>query len=142
MPVINYVYPYVFSSAKSTIDKVPNMIKVFSGLYGQYPFIHEKYGQAQFGWSGGMEHQTITSLSEFDEDLEAHELSHHWFGDKVTCADWQDIWLNEGFATYSEAVYFGATVNDSVYYQMILNDMVNAKTACRLRLCSKHKFRR
>jgi aminopeptidase N len=129
MPVINYVYPYVFSSAKSTIDKVPNMIKVFSGLYGQYPFIHEKYGQAQFGWSGGMEHQTITSLSEFDEDLEAHELSHHWFGDKVTCADWQDIWLNEGFATYSEAVYFGATVNDSVYYQMILNDMVNAKTA-------------
>jgi aminopeptidase N len=129
MPVINYVYPETFTSAKSTIDKVPNMIKIYSDRYGQYPFLREKYGQAQFGWSGGMEHQTITSLSEFDEDLEAHELAHHWFGDKVTCADWQDIWLNEGFATYSEAIYFGASVNDSVYYQIIQQDMVTAKSA-------------
>jgi aminopeptidase N len=129
MPIINYVYPGSFGYSKSDIDKVPNMIKIYSKYYGQYPFLKEKYGQAQFGWSGGMEHQTITSLSDFDEDLEAHELAHQWFGDKVTCADWQDIWLNEGFATFSEALYFGAAVKDSTYYEMIANDMTMAKTA-------------
>jgi aminopeptidase N len=129
MPVINYVYPDQFNASKSSIDKVPNMLKIYSGYYGQYPFIKEKYGQAQFGWGGGMEHQTITSLSSFDEDLEAHELAHQWFGDKVTCADWQDIWLNEGFATYSEAVYFGASRGADTYNNMILSDMNAAKGA-------------
>lgn len=129
MPIINYVYPELFAASKNAIDKVPNMIKIFSEHYGQYPFIREKYGHAQFGWGGGMEHQTITSLSTYDEDLEAHELAHQWFGDKVTCADWQDIWLNEGFATYSEAIYFGASQSDTVYYQMIQQDMNDAKNA-------------
>ncbi len=129
MPITNYVYPEYFSSSKSFIDKVPNMIKIYSSYYGQYPFLREKYGQAQFGWGGGMEHQTITSLGDFDEDLEAHELAHQWFGDMVTCKDWQDIWLNEGFATYSEAVYFGATQGQNVYNQMISQDMQTAKSA-------------
>ncbi len=129
MPITNYVYPENFSASKSLIDKVPNMIKIYSNYYGQYPFLREKYGQAQFGWSGGMEHQTITSLGDFDEDLEAHELAHQWFGDMVTCKDWQDIWLNEGFATYSEAIYFGATQGQNVYNQMIFQDMQSAKNA-------------
>ncbi len=129
MPIMYFVYPEDDSLAMDGISKVPNMIKIFSERYGQYPFLREKYGEAQFGWGGGMEHQTCTSLGSFDEDLEAHELAHQWFGDKVTCADWNDIWLNEGFATYSEAVYFEATQGKGVYNQMISNDMKNAKAA-------------
>ena len=129
MPVVFYIYPEDFNNAKPYLDKVANMIAVFSNFYGPYPFLKEKYGEAEFGWSGGMEHQTITSLGGFDDDLEAHELAHQWYGDKITCADWQDIWLNEGFATFSEAVYFGATSGTDAYNLMMTSFMNDAKNA-------------
>ena len=129
MPVVFYIYPEDFNNAKPYLDKVANMIAVFSNFYGPYPFLKEKYGEAEFGWSGGMEHQTITSLGGFDDDLEAHELAHQWYGDKITCADWQDIWLNEGFASFSEAVYFGATSGTDAYNLMMTSFMNNAKNA-------------
>ena len=119
MPVIHYIYPESFNGYKSQLDKTPQMIEVFSDHFGLYPFINEKYGHAQFGWGGGMEHQTVSSMGGFSNGLMAHELAHQWYGDMITCADWHHIWLNEGFATYLEAVYIEEISGKAAYDSQI-----------------------
>ena len=128
MPVVHYIYPEIFGSVKDELDKTPSMLKIFSDRYGLYPFIKEKYGHAQFG-SGGMEHQTITSLGIFSDGVISHELAHQWFGDKITCKNWENIWLNEGFATFSEGVYIEATSGKNAYDSFIDYQMSRAKIA-------------
>ena len=105
MPVSYWTYPEAKQGARTVLSLTPEMIRFFASKYGEFPFITEKYGQAQFPWGGGMEHQTCTSLGSFNEMLTCHELAHQWWGDMVTCASWHNIWLNEGFARYSEALW-------------------------------------
>ncbi|MEP6617024.1 MAG: M1 family aminopeptidase [Ginsengibacter sp.] len=100
LPMVTYAYPESAPVFVSNTPLVLNTLKFYNDLVGEYPFIKEKYGHVQFGWGGGQEHQTSTFIVYPEENLMAHELAHQWFGDKITCANWQDVWLNEGFATH------------------------------------------
>jgi aminopeptidase N len=106
-PILNYIYPENFDSTLQTqLNQTPLLLNLFSNLFELYPFHNEKYGHAQFSWGGGMEHTTVSFMVGFDRQLIAHEMAHQWFGDKITCGTWKDIWLNESFATYVASLVY------------------------------------
>jgi len=129
MEVLNYVLPEHDSAAVQNLPRVIDMLAIYSNLFGLYPFIKEKYGHAEFGRGGAMEHQTMTSTTSFDEGTIAHELAHQWFGDMITCRSWSDLWLNEGFAQYSTALYLERRYGIDSYWAYMNPQFDQAQTA-------------
>lgn len=111
LPISYFVYPEDSTKAVEDFSITPEAIAGFEDMFGKYPFMAEKYGMAEFSYTGAMEHQTCTSLGDrlitgqhtYDWII-THELAHQWWGDLITCSDFHHIWLNEGFASYSEAL--------------------------------------
>ena len=103
VPIRSFVYDQqALDYYQTEFDRIPGFIENYSRLFGTYYFADEKYGLALAPIGGGMEHQTLTTQDGLTFTLTAHELFHQWFGDNVTCASWEDIWLNEAFASYGE----------------------------------------
>ena len=130
LPLDYWVYNSELNQAQITYAEVPLYVEALEHFFGPYPFFEEKYGMARFDWGGAMEHQTVTSTGSVSNTwwwrhTNVHELSHQWFGDQVTCADFHHIWLNEGFASYSEALFEEYANGISAYHNYMQNEMTS-----------------
>lgn len=99
-PIVNYIYPEESATTQTSLAVTPDIINFYETKIGPYPYRNEKYGHARANLNGGMEHTTVSFMNSWSRGLIAHEMAHQWFGDKITCGSWKDIWLNEGITEY------------------------------------------
>jgi aminopeptidase N len=112
MELTYYVFPEDYPRAKIDFKPTSSIIKFFATTFGEYPFIDEKFGLVEVSGTHTMENQSIcaiedrmlTGTRQYENTL-VHEIAHHWWGNLITPDTWAHSWLNEGFATYAEALY-------------------------------------
>ncbi len=107
-PIDYYVFDSHYNEAQDGVALMPEAMMFFTEKFGPYPFRDEKYGMTQLGYYGAIENQTNTITNNMSTSwffVSVHELAHMWFADMITCNTWHHGWLNEGFATYSEALF-------------------------------------
>lgn len=121
VPVQMFVLPEHEAVAKKFLPQFLDHVKVFEQILGPYPWRSEKYGVAETPHLG-MEHQSIIAYGNgFRDDavdydwLHNHELSHEWFGNLITCSDWKDMWLHEGFGSYMQPLYLERHRGEEAY---------------------------
>jgi aminopeptidase N len=112
MPLVFYVFPAHEQQARRDFSVIPDMMRSHAQRFGEYPFLREKYGVAEFATYSFREHQTLPSYAEklitgdhANDAVLAHELAHQWFGNSLSVRDWRHVWLNEGFSTYAAMLW-------------------------------------
>jgi aminopeptidase N len=123
-PIDYYVFNSHLTAAQNGVAQIPNVMDFFTNTFGDYPFRNEKYGMTQLGYYGGIENQTNSIVNNMGSswfNVSVHELAHQWFAGMITCDTWSHGWLNEGFASYSEALY-DEHVNGFSSYQSYVSD--------------------
>ncbi len=131
-PLSYYVFENHLNDAQQGVEQLPEVMDFFSSIFGPYPFASEKYGMTQLGFYGGIENQTNTIINNMGIgwfDVSVHELAHMWFADMITCYDWHHGWINEGFATYAEALWLEYNNGmDAYFYEMNSTKYFNGGT--------------
>lgn len=126
MELTHWVYPESKEAEKNAAAGTLEALVFFADLFGEYPFLREKYTTYTHGSGSGMEHQTCTGMPNLDlgdgrQRRNVHELAHQWFGDAITMHHFNHLWLNEGFATYAEALWTEHTGVYGTYKNYVSN---------------------
>ena len=123
-PMDYYVFDSHLAEAQAGMAPMPGVMDFFTNTFGPYPFLSEKYAMTQLGYYGGIENQTNTIINKMNASwfyVSVHELAHQWFADMITCETWHHGWLNEGFASYAEALYAGHAGGFGAYRAYMAN---------------------
>jgi len=130
LSIMLFIYPEHYNMALIDFNNVNEMLRILELYYGKYPYYNEKYGVAEYvGYWGGMEYQTLVSVQPYCitgnhkyDDLFVHEMAHQWWGDCVTPKNFHHSWISEGFAVFSEALYFGHLEGQETYHSYMNNE--------------------